>query len=86
MRYINLLLILTNDIDAGSAPPPHAIPQTLLSGEQRNPAKCGHKPREIPKCLQIQVNTRMWANAQRDGRPAYYYYSVERRSLADAHC
>jgi len=28
----------------------------------------------------------MWANAQRDGRPAYYrWHSVQRRSLADAH-
>jgi len=29
----------------------------------------------------------MWANAQRDGRPAEYRWcaSVERRSLADAH-
>jgi len=31
----------------------------------------------------------MWANAQRDGRPAEYrwrpLFSVQRRSLADAH-
>jgi len=27
----------------------------------------------------------MWANAQRDGRPAEYRRSVQRRSLADAH-
>ena len=30
----------------------------------------------------------MWANAQRDGRPAEYRLapSVQRRSLADVHC
>ena len=34
------------------------------------------------------LETRMWANAQRDGRPAEHRWrapSVRRRSLADAH-
>jgi len=35
--------------------------------------------------MSLQKQLEMWANAQRDGRPAEYTRTVQRRSLADAH-